>query len=147
MVLGGCGSGEPLAGSTAGPITVGADLGLPGCGKPPSPSADEAPPGSVLPPGTTVTAARSQPPISQFNGYVTMTPVQVREWIQAQDDLEVLVAEDEGFESELLVGNGKFRTFVKARAVCAEASLLAQVIAPADSAVQLPTPAGGTPAP
>lgn len=123
------------------------DLGLPPCGKPPSPAPEMPPPGAVIPPKTRLTAVRDQPPLAQLNGYVESTPVQVREWVQAQDDLTVLQAEDEGFESELLVTRGEYTTFIKAQAVCAEGSLLAEVIAPADAAVQLPTPAGGTPAP
>lgn len=141
-----CGGANPDASPTvaangAGPPVT--DLGLPGCGKPPSPAPEAAPAGALLPPGTTVTAVRDQPPITQFNAYVEMTPVQVREWVESRPGLEVLSSEDEGLESELLVSDGEYNTFVKAAAVCADASLLAEVIAPAEADATLPTPAGG----
>ena len=101
----------------------------------------------MLPPTARLTAVRAQQPLTQLNGYVEMTPVRVREWIEAQADLEVVVSEDEGYESELLVTDGTWRTFVKARAVCDDASLLAEVIAPEDSGAVLPTPAGSPPPP
>lgn len=85
---------------------------------------------------------REQSPLSQLNGYVEMTPVAVRQWVEAESGREVVVSEDEGYESELLVTDGTWRTFIKARAVCAEGSLLAEVIAPEDSGAVLPTPAG-----
>lgn len=99
-----------------------------------------------MPPTARLTAVRAQPPLTQLNGYVESTPVEIREWIEAQPDLEVVASEDEGYESELLVTDGTWRTFVKARAVCASGSLLAEVIAPEDSDAVLPTPAG-SPAP
>ena len=146
VVLAACegNGGLPAAPAPAasGPI----DLGLPPCGKPPSEDPNPPPPGAVMPPTARLTAVRPQPPLTQLNGYVEMTPVEVREWIEAQTDLEVVVAEDEGYESELLVTDGTWRTFVKARAVCADASLLAEVIAPENSDAVLPTPAG-SPAP
>lgn len=126
--------------------TAPADLGLPPCGKPPSEDPTVPPPGAVMPPTARLTAVRDQPPLVQLNGYVESTPVEVREWIEAQAGLTVVASEDEGYESELLVTDGTWRTFVKARAVCADGSLLAEVIAPEDSSAMLPTPAG-TPVP
>lgn len=123
------------------------DLGLPPCGKPPSEDPTPPPAGAVLPPTARLTAVRAQQPLTQLNGYVEMTPLQVREWIETQPHLEVVVSEDEGYESELLVTDGTNRTFVKARAVCADGSLLAEVIAPEDSGAVLPTPAGSPPPP
>lgn len=146
-----CGSGTPATPESGGPASPAAlsptALPLPRCGKPPSPAPGAAPAGAIVPPGTTLTAVRDQPPITQLNGYVEMTPVQVREWVEARDDLVIKHAEDEGFESELLVTAGDHSIFVKAQAVCATASLLAEVIAPAGADAALPTPAGGTPAP
>ena len=133
----------PQAVASGAPFT---NLGLPPCGKPPSEDPTKPPPGAVMPPTARLTAVRDQLPLVQLNGYVESTPVAVREWIESQPDLTVVVSEDEGYESELLVTDGTWRTFVKARAVCAEGSLLAEVIAPEDSAAALPTPAG-SPAP
>ena len=122
------------------------NLGLPPCGKPPSEDPTPPPPGSVMPPTARLTAVRAEPPLTQLNGYVESTPAEIREWIEAQPDLEVVMSVDNGDESELLVTDGTWRTFVKARAVCADGSLLAEVIAPEGSDAVLPTPAG-SPAP
>lgn len=142
LALAGCtdaGPGAAPAPSAAPPTFA---LNLPPCGKPPSPDPDPPPPGAVVPPGTVITATREQPPLLQLNGYVASTPRAIRTWIEAQPDLEVVSSEDEGYESELLVSDGTWRTFVKARAICDEGSLLAEVIAPEDSGAVLPTPAG-----
>ena len=117
-------------------------LDLPPCGKPPSPDPNLPPPGALLPPGSRITAVREDPPLVQLNGYVTMTPRQVRAEIEARPGLDIVLAEDEGYEAELLVSDGQWRTFVKAKAVCTEGSLLSEVIAPQDSEAVLPTPAG-----
>jgi hypothetical protein len=100
------------------------------------------PPGALLPPSARITAVRDQPPLTQLNGYVEMTPVQVRAWVESQRDLTVNQSEDEGYESELLVSDGEYETFIKAVAVCSTASLLAEVIAPVGAAANMPTPAG-----
>jgi hypothetical protein len=117
------------------------DVGLPPCGKPPSPAPQPPPPGAVLPPNSRITAVREQPPRVQLNGYVEATPAEVRRWIEANDDLEVVLAEGDAGQAELLVTDGTWRTFVAARAVCDDASLLAEVIAPQESDAVLPTPA------
>jgi hypothetical protein len=144
VVAAACGQPAP---ATAPSPSAGAtfDLGLPDCGMPPSPSAEAPPPGAVMPPRSRITAVRIQPPLAQLNGYVESTPREVREWIESQDHLEVVVSEDEGYESELLVTDGRRRTFIKAQAICADASLLAEVIADEDAASMLPTPAGSPP--
>ena len=121
------------------------DLALPRCGKPPSPAPEEpAPDGAVLPPTTVLTAVREQPPLTQLNGYAEMTPTQIRAWIEGESGLEVLAAAQELHATELLVSDGVYNTFVRARAICAGASTVAEVIAPTDSDAQLPTPAGAT---
>lgn len=152
LLLGGCttaapGAVSPSAVASAGASPVPYDLLLPTCGKAPSPAPDQPPPGAILPPGTRLTAVREQPPLTQLNGYVEMTPIEVRAWVEARDDLTVQLSEDEGYESELLVSRGEYTTFIKARAVCKEASVLAEVIAPREASESLPTPAGRTPSP
>ena len=140
LVASGCTQPGPVAGPTAQPTAFALDL--PPCGKSPSPDPDPPPPGAVVPPGARITAVREQAPLVQLNGYVTSTPRQVRAWVEAESGLDVVASEDEGYEAELLVTDGTWRTFVKARAVCEEGSLLAEVIAPEDSDAVLPTPAG-----
>lgn len=136
----GCTESDPRD-QAAAPATAFA-LDLPPCGKSPSPDPDPPPPGAVVPPGTRITAVREQAPLVQLNGYVTSTPREVRAWVEAHSGLDVVVSEDEGYESELLVTDGTWRTFIKARAVCSDGSLLAEVIAPEHSDAVLPTPAG-----
>ena len=116
-------------------------LDLPACGKPPSPDPDPPPAGAVIPPGTRVTATRNETSIVQLNAYVTSSPDEVRTWIEAQPDLEVTAVTRRPNEVQLLVTDGTWRTFVRARGVCTDASLLAEVIAPQDSDAVLPTPA------
>ena len=121
---------------------------MPACGKPPSPDPAQPPPGAIMPPTARMTSVRDQPPLVQLNGYVEMTPPQVRAWVEKQSGLDIKQGEDEGYESELLASDGTYTTFIKAVAVCATASLLAEVIAPAEASGVLPTPAGSpTPAP
>jgi hypothetical protein len=122
------------------PLADDAALDLPGCGTPPSPDPDPPPVGAVIPPGTRVTAFRQQDGLGQLNGYVTSTPRQVRAWIAEQPGLEVVAAQDDGYEAQLLVSDGSRRTFVKVRAVCTQGSRLVEIIAPADAAEALPTP-------
>lgn len=145
VLAAGCNGPAPSGAPASVPPTAMA-LELPPCGKPPSPDPNPPPPGAVMPPESRITAVREQAPLVQLNGYVESTPREIRAWVEAQPDLEVVVAEDEGYESELLVTDGTWRTFIKARAVCEDASLLAEVIAPEDSDAAIPTPAG-SPAP
>lgn len=127
---------------SASPATS-SENGLPPCGQPPSPDPDPPPPGALVPPGARITAVREQPPVVQLNGYVESTPRQVREWVEEQPGLTIVAASEEPDESQLLVTDGTWKTFVKARAICDGASLLAEVITAQDSDAVIPTPAGG----
>lgn len=135
-VFTGCGRPDPAV-APAPP----AALELPACGKPPSPDPQPPPPGAVLPPESRITALREQPPRVQLNGYVMSTPRAVRAWVESQEALHVVAARDDGYEVEMLVTDGDWRTFIRARAICTDASLLSEVIAPASSDAVLPTPA------
>ena len=111
---------------------------LPDCGKPPSPSAAAPPPGAVLPDTARMTAVRSDPPLTQLNAYVEQSPQQVREWVAAQTGLEILESSPDGREIQLLVSDGRYNTWMSVRAICDGASVLAEVIAGADSQAELP---------
>lgn len=129
----------------AGPVAASeahGDVDLPPCGKPPSEDPTTPPPGAVLPPTARLTAVREEPPAIQLNGYVEATPAGVREWIEAQPDLDVVSTDDDGDEIQLLVTDGTWQTFVSIRAVCADGSSLAEVIAAQGAGAVLPTPAG-----
>ncbi|HVM21338.1 MAG TPA: hypothetical protein VM307_15370 [Egibacteraceae bacterium] len=122
------------AGSPAAPAA------LPACGHPPSPAAQPPPDGALLPPGTTLQAVRDQGARVQINAYTQSTPDGVEQWIHDRDDLEVDAVHRDGHQTELLVTGGTWRTYVSVRGVCADGSLMAQVIAPADADVALPQP-------
>ncbi|HEX9765596.1 MAG TPA: hypothetical protein VGA36_02460, partial [Nitriliruptorales bacterium] len=68
---------------------------------------------------------------------------QLRVWYQHLSDLEIIQAEDEVFESEILVrtGGGQ-RVYVKAQAICESASVFVAIAAPEEEAGSVPTPAG-----
>lgn len=77
-----------------------------------------------LPGETIITAATTTDAGTRLEGYLPWTPVQLRVWLQQQDDLEILEIEDEVFEAEALVSSGTHRMFVKAEAVCELGSVL-----------------------
>ena len=108
---------------------------------PPTASAT-APRGATLPEGTIVTKVTRDPPLTEIRGFVRMTPVQVREYLEGRDDLIVIQTEDEIIESELLVSSGDHRTYVKATAVCVDGSSIRAFVAPADDAAAIPKPTG-----
>jgi hypothetical protein len=113
------------------------------CPPPPPPLAgggDVA--GLVLPEGAVVTSITRTDPVVQVQGWIPMTPIQVRVHYAGRSDVEVLSAEDEVREAEVLVTDGSHRLFVKAQAACDLGSAFVAVIAPEDAAGAVPTPAG-----
>lgn len=99
--------------------------------------------GLVLPPGAVLTEQAEDGPLTTTRGYVPMTPVQVRDWYQRNDELEIVQIEDEVREAEALLDSGDRRLFVKAQAVCELGSVFLAVVAPQAAEGQLPAPAGG----
>lgn len=108
------------------------------------PNAIDDPPaeGLVLPPGAVLTEQAEDGPLTTTRGYVPMTPVQVRDWYQRHEELEVVQIEDEVREAEALLDSGDRRLFVKAQAVCELGSVFLAVVAPQADEDQLPAPAG-----
>ena len=96
--------------------------------------------GLLLPEGTEVYTVRRQGPITTVQGFVMMTPIEIREFYESKPNIQILVGEDEIVESELLFSNGKVRNFVKARAACRDGSDIVTVIARELTA--LPAPSG-----
>jgi hypothetical protein len=133
-------AGAVLLGAIAvtGCGALGTEQALPPCGRPPSPSAEQPPPGAVLPDATRMTAMRTNPPLTQLNAYTERSPAGVADWIAAQGDLDIVETSPPGREIELLVTDGVYNTWMSARAICDGASVLAEVIARADSGAQLP---------
>jgi hypothetical protein len=150
-VLAACsdGGGDALPVRTAGPTPTAIDSallapleGLGPCPSPPPPADVELPPGVLLPDGATVTSVNETGPLTNVQGFVPLTPVQVRVDYSERDDVEILTVEDEGFESEVLLSAGERRLFVKAQAICDRGSVFAAVLAPESAAAAVPTPSG-----
>lgn len=84
--------------------------------------------GLVLPEGARVTAVSPQGPVTQVEGWVEMTPVQIRADFVTRDDLTVISVEDEVWESESLLSDGGHRTFVKAQGICRTQSIFVALV-------------------
>lgn len=132
--------------STAPPPTdlnpTGPLSGLPACPAAPAAAGGAPVEGLAVPDGAIVTKVTPQDPLTRVDGYVAMTPVQVRRHYQQRDDLEIIFIEDEIYEAEVLLSDGDHRSYVKALAQCAEGSRFLVVIAPETEGVTLPVPAG-----
>ena len=115
---------------------------LPPCAsQPAAPSLDPVP-GLVLPDQATAFSAYAVGPLTQVEGVLAMTPVQAREFYEAQPGLEVLSVEDERVEAEVLVTDGTHRMFVKVQIVCDGGSSFTATVGAEDDPDALPTPAG-----
>lgn len=89
-----------------------------------------------------VTEVHDQGPLISVSGYVGQTPIQVRQFYQEAEGLELFEIEDEVYEAEALFGGGKFRSYVKAQAMCQQGSILTVFVGPGDSG-DLPSVGGG----
>lgn len=144
---GGQGGGEVQAPPTDEVVALPTERipGLPPCTQPTPPAISvEGVPEAVLPDGAVITDLRETGPLTQLTGFVHATPVAVRLELEGRAGLTVVQSEDEGLESEMLLDAEDKRVFVKARAMCDEASILAIVMAPLDEAGAVPQPSGAT---
>jgi len=101
--------------------------------------------GLVLPPDAVLIESTDTEGLVNLRGYVAMTPVQVRLWFEAgvgASDFELLSAEDETHEAEVLVKVGAYRMYFKAAAICELGSAFVAVVAPDGSSAAVPTPTG-----
>jgi hypothetical protein len=78
-----------------------------------------------------VTSVAENGPLVTVEGYVEQVPIEVRRYYQERPGLEIFQIEDEIFEAEALYGEGEFRSYAKARAVCKTGSELLVVVGPA----------------
>ena len=138
-------SGVPAAQQTpdlAGPLQA-----LPPCEAPPE-GTGEVVKGLIAPEGIIVTDVRVQKPLTNVTAYIEQTPVQFEAIYTKMPDITILSSENEIFEAEMLISDGKYRNYFKAAAACNQGSQLLIVIAPEIAAKDLPTPAGSpSPAP
>jgi len=98
--------------------------------------------GLVVPDGAVLTSIEGTGPVTQVQGYIPMTPVQIRVDYQRRGDVQILQVEDEIREAEVLLTADDRRVFVKAQALCEEGSLFVAVVAPAEASESVPVPAG-----
>lgn len=130
----GCGGGPaaaPTASSTALSAKEGGPIaGLRACQPPPTSATDARVAGMVLPPGAVVTKVERGSRLVTVHGYIPVTPVRIRQYYRSRTDLKIFDLEDEVTEAEAFVSNGTHRTYLKARAVCAEGSSLMALVAP-----------------
>lgn len=98
--------------------------------------------GLVLPSGATVQSTSATGPLTTVTAYVEATPLDIRSELSSRDGVEVLHAEDEVFEAELLLAADGRRSLVKAVAVCDAASRIVAVVGP-QGGEGLPSPGAG----
>lgn len=116
--------------------------GLPACPSPPTAIAADT--GDLpLPNQAVVTGADDDQGLRSVQGFTPRTPVEVMVDYLRLDDWSVLTAEDEVFESELLLERDGLRVFVKAQANCARGS--AFVMFGSRDPALVPVPQGGGP--
>lgn len=128
--------------------------GLTACGTgPPAPSASAPPPdysllavcepfppdvrtdqepiaGLVLPDGAVVTSVTTTGPLTEVDGFIALTPLEVRDHYGALENVDLLLLEDEGFEAETLISDGAYRMYLRARVVCATGSKFDATVGP-----------------
>ena len=145
LVLAGCSDPEPALTKQGDPL--GALEALADCQGMPAGDA-EAPEGLLLPEGAVIQKVSPQGPLVNVTAYVPLTPVQFEQTYREMD-VEILIAENEIYESELLVSDGTHRNFLKAAALCKKGSSVLAVVAPEVDAEGLPVPqrAAATPTP
>lgn len=125
------------------PQLLGPLQGLGPCELDPEPVVDGEVPGLVLPPDAVVTQRSQDGPLTNVQGYLPYTPIQIRVFYETRAELDTIQSEDEIRESEVLLGDGEHRLFVKAQAVCDTGSVFVAVVAPEVASDVVPTPQGG----
>lgn len=116
------------------------------CADPPSPAAEDVPPGFVLPSEAVVVRTTDVGQLQQVEGFVGLTPLEVRDRYEQRDDVELLTIEDEGFETELLLRDDGYRMYLRAQVLCATGSTFTATVGAEADAPDIPRPAG-TPSP
>jgi hypothetical protein len=132
-----CGADEPFDIDSTEPLAA-----LPACESPPPPSDDPPVKGLVVPEDTVVTGVTPQGPLTSVQGYIPLTPVQIRFHYTDLPGVELIVLEDEVYEAEVLLSSGAHRMYLKATARCDQGSTLQAIVAPEVDAQGLPIPDG-----
>jgi hypothetical protein len=120
---------------------------LPICEEQPSPPTLPEVPGLTLPDEAMVFSMHQMGPITQAEGVIEMTPLDVRAYYEGREDLQLLSIEDERVEAEILVTDGTYRMFVKAQILCATASNFTATVGREEDSAAVPVPASASPVP
>ena len=143
---GGAQPAPPAAPAGGASPTAGVLEALPACPSPPAAVATDVE-GLTLPPGSVVTGVTPQKPLVNVDAFVPLTPIDFESSFRGLEGVKILFTENEIFEAELLISNGKYRNFYKATASCNRGSTVLAVVAPEVDAQGLPLPAGATATP
>lgn len=114
---------------------------LPACEEPgPGMSVDVD--GLILPSGSVITDVTEEGNLTTVTAKVPLNPVEVRQFYEYQNlgVLKTIMVEDEILEAEALVESRTHRMYVKAQAICPEASTVYVVVAPGGTDARLPRP-------
>ncbi|WP_139338088.1 hypothetical protein [Micromonospora avicenniae] len=130
------GSGQRAAGR-------GADMlaNLPSCDRVPldaDAEVDTPVTGLLLPEDARVTSVVEQGALTTVEATVRMTPLDVRAHYEQRGDIDLLRAEDEIFETEVLMRAQQRRTYLRATALCADGTTLTAVVGPDSDDAGLP---------
>jgi hypothetical protein len=133
VVLSACGGGDadapadlPVAAESPTPVASGEPIPL-GCEHVVPQPQIATPRGLIVPRDVRVIAGSRRkrpddPRITVVEGYVERVPSQLVKAFQGQKGVKILFTEDEEFEAELLVSDGKHRAFWKVVRACLAAS-------------------------
>ncbi|RKN50198.1 hypothetical protein D7193_30580 [Micromonospora costi] len=94
--------------------------------------------GLLLPDDARVTSVVEQGALTTVEATVRMTPLDVRAHYEQRTDIELLRAEDEVFEAEVLMRAQQHRTYLRATALCADGTTLTAVVGPDSEDAGLP---------
>ena len=94
--------------------------------------------GLVLPDGARVTSVVEQGALTTVEATIRLTPLDVRAHYESRGDIDLLRAEDEIFESEVLLRAQERRMYLRATALCADGTALTAVVGPDSEDAGLP---------
>lgn len=118
-------------------------VGLGECPRDLPPGTDASPPADIpLPEEAVVTQVQPSGNLTSLQGWAPRTPVEIMVGYLRVDDWQVSQAEDEVFESEVLLVKTGQRLYVKAQATCERGSAFVAFLGSDDAPV--PVPSGGT---
>jgi hypothetical protein len=111
LLLAGCGGDDDTKSAAAPEEGAPCDFARPQ-------KAMDPPSGLIVPEGIEVEAVTSQPPNQKVTGFLPMTPGDFITGFEREKQLGILFKENEGHDAEMMVTDGKRRTFWKLTLAC-----------------------------